>query len=176
MISPEILRRYPFFAGFSHDHLVILANAGEERFVETGTYFFHEGDTVHELYLVLQGAVGIIFEPPDRAVSHKVADQLVGDLSTEEIVVSAIGPGEIFAWSGLVPPHTTSAAVKALAPTRVIAFDCDALLEAFESDCKFGFLMMQKIATVVRGRLRDLRIESLAYMQEKTDSETKATA
>ena len=166
MISPEILRRYPFFAGFSHDNLVTLANAAEERSVETGYYFFHEDDPVHEFFLVLEGAVGVMFETPDRTVEHKVADQLSGEMSTEEVVVSVIGPGEVFAWSGLVPPHTTSAGVKALAPTRVVAFDCDELLKAFEDDCKFGFLMMQKIATVVRKRLRDMRIESLAHAIE----------
>ena len=40
MISVELLRRYPFFAGFSHDQLFVLAVAADESAVETGTHSF----------------------------------------------------------------------------------------------------------------------------------------
>jgi hypothetical protein len=49
-------------------------------------------------------------------------------------------------------------------PSLVIAFDCQKLLKEFESDCRFGYLMMQKAAQISRDRLRDLRIESLAEL------------
>jgi hypothetical protein len=56
------------------------------------------------------------------------------------------------------------AGAKALTSCRVIVFDCLALLEAFKEDCRFGFLMMEKTAQVIRGRLRDQRMESLAQV------------
>jgi hypothetical protein len=34
----------------------------------------------------------------------------------------------------------------------------------FEEDPKFGFMMMQKIAQLVRDRLNAIRIETLAYL------------
>ena len=49
---------------------------------------------------------------------------------------------------------------------RVIVFDCKELMPAFEDDCRFGYLMMQKTAQVVRDRLQGLRIESLAHTGE----------
>ncbi|NOX60824.1 MAG: Crp/Fnr family transcriptional regulator [Chloroflexi bacterium] len=162
MISPELIRRYPFFAGLTEDNLLTLANAGEDMTVEAGYVFFREGDELHHIYIVVEGAIGIVVEAPAQNVEHSLSDQLTRTYQTEEVVVSAVGPGEVFGWSGLVPPHQAVAGAKALAASRVIAFDCDELKEAFQKDCRFGFLMMQRVAQVIRERLRALRIESLA--------------
>jgi len=40
MNSIELLRRYAFFAGFSTEHLSILAKISEELPVDAGHYFF----------------------------------------------------------------------------------------------------------------------------------------
>ncbi|MCP4166680.1 MAG: Crp/Fnr family transcriptional regulator [Chloroflexi bacterium] len=163
MISPEILRRYPFFAGLTHDNLVTLANTAKEISVEQDQYLFHEGGEVRELYLVLEGAISVVMELPLQDSEHAVSDQLVGALETEAVVLSAIGPGEVFGWSGLVPPYQTMAGAKTLTSCRIVVFNCEALQKAFEDDCQFGFLMMQKVAQVIRERLRDRRMESLAH-------------
>ena len=163
MISPELIRRYPFFAGLDHEHLVTLAKVAEELNVDTGHYFFHEGEELDRLYLVIEGAVAIVIEVPAQDVEHKLSEQFTGDLKTNDIVLSAIGPGEVFAWSALVPPHAATTSGKATTPCRVIAFDGQELLRIFESDCQFGYLMIQKMAQVVRDRLRDMRTESLAH-------------
>ena len=148
MVSPELLRRYPFFAGLDMDQITILAKAAEEMRVEEGHYFFHEGDELDHFYLMVEGAVAIVIELPEQ---------------DKEVVISTIGPGEVFAWSGLVPPHQATASGKAMTSCRVVAFDCRELREEFEKDCRFGYLMMQKAAQVIRQRLRDTRIQSLAY-------------
>ncbi len=162
MISPELLRRYPVFAGLTHENIVTLANTAKELAVEEEHRFFHEGEEVHEMFLLLEGAVGIIMELPAQAVAHSVANQLTSEYETEDVVLSAVGPGEIFGWSGLVAPYETMAGAKALTSCRVVAFDCEALQDAFKSDCHFGLIMMQKTAQVIRERLRDRRMESLA--------------
>jgi CRP-like cAMP-binding protein len=164
MISPEVIRRYPFFAGLSHDRLVTLAKVAEEMDVAADHYFFHEGDQLDRLYLVMAGAVAIVAEVPTQDVAHKLSDQFTGELQTNEVVLSAIGPGEVFAWSALVPPHQATTSGKATTPSRVIVFDCIELLRIFEDDCGFGYQMIQKIAQVVRDRLRDMRTETLAHM------------
>ncbi len=164
MISPELLRRYPVFAGLTHENIVTLANAAEELTAGKEHQFFREGDQLHEMYLVVEGIVGIVMELPAKNVTHSVANQLTNEFKTEDAVLSAVGPGEIFGWSGLVAPHETMAGAKALTPCRVVAFDCTVLTEAFKSDCEFGMIMMQKTAQVIRGRLRDLRMESLAQV------------
>lgn len=162
MISPEIIRRYTFSAGLSDDQLVTLANVARELSVNAEEYLFHEGETLDKCYLVVDGEVAVVVQVPDQGVEQKVSGQLTGQIHTKDVVISAIGPGEVLAWSALVPPHHSTASAKATKPSQLIAFDCVALRKIFEEDCRFGYLMMQKMAQIVRGRLRDMRIESLA--------------
>jgi CRP-like cAMP-binding protein len=166
MISPEILRRYPFFARLSIEQLNKLAELANEEIVETDHFFFHEENELDHFYLVLEGAVAIVFELPERDVEHKISDQFLRKLKTKDVVTSTVGPGELFGWAGLVPPHCANAGAKALTPCRVIAFDRNELLKNFDEDPRFGYLMMQRTAQAISGRLRDLRIESLAYAIE----------
>ena len=162
MISSEVLRRYPFFARLSMDQLNTLAKLATEITVETDHFFFREDEELKKFYLVLEGAVAVVFELPAREVEHKVSEQFERKLQTKDVVVSTVGPGDLFGWSGLVPPHNSNAGAKALTPCRVVSFDCQELMSAFDEDCKFGYIMTQKAAQILAERLRDLRIESLS--------------
>lgn len=164
MVSPELLRRYPFFAGLDIDQITELAKVGEELAVEEEHVFFHEGEELDGFYLVVEGEVGIVMALTDRAARHTVSEQFARDLKTKDVVVSTVGEGEVFGWSGLLPPHTATAGAKVLEPGRVVTFDCTVLLPQFEDDCRFGYLMIQKAAQVIRQRLQDIRLESLAQM------------
>jgi CRP-like cAMP-binding protein len=164
MVSPELIRRYPFFAGLDYDHIVKLSKVANERSVEAGHCFFHETDDLKSVYLVLEGAVALVFEVPDQDVEQQVSGQLTGELKTKDITVSTVGTGDVFGSSGLIPPHTATATAKAITPCKVLAFDSKELLKIFEEDCRFGYIMAQKAAQVIRERLRDLRIESLAHL------------
>jgi CRP-like cAMP-binding protein len=166
MISPELIRRFPFFAGLSHDHIVALADVGEEKDLQSGTYFFHENEALDSFYLTLSGAVGIVMELPDQAIQQPISGQLMGQLKTKDVIISTVGPGDVFAWSSMVPPYKATASARALTDCRVVAFDAQALLQTFVKDCEFGYLVLQKIAQVSRDRLHHLRIESLAYASE----------
>jgi CRP-like cAMP-binding protein len=167
MVSPELIRRYPFFSGLTMDEINTLAKVASDQTVEVGHYFFREGDELTHFYIVMEGAVAIVFEVPDRDVEHKISEQLARKLKTKEVVISTVGPGEVFAWSALVSPHKATAGAKALTPCRVIAFDSRELMKSFEEDCRFGYLMMMKTAQIIRQRLYDTRIQSLAdYVTE----------
>lgn len=162
MISPEFIRRHPFFAGLSKEQIMALSKVGSEMTVEAEHYFFREGEELDHFYFVVTGKVGIVIDLPDRSVSHPISRQLLGNIETTELVVSYTGPGEMFGWSALVSPHNATSSGKALTSCQVISFDCRELRKIFEKDHQFGQLMMQKAAQVIRGRLRDMRIESLS--------------
>ncbi len=164
MISAELIRRFPFFAGLDLEQINKLAKLGSEEIVEEGTYFFHGDEEISRFYVNLEGAVGIVYEVPERNVEHKVADQFARKLKTKDIVISTVSPGEMFGWPGLIPPHKARASAKALAPCRVIAFDAAELLKEFDKDCGFGYILTQKAAQVIGNRLRDLQVESLAFV------------
>ncbi|MBN1668327.1 MAG: Crp/Fnr family transcriptional regulator [Anaerolineales bacterium] len=163
MISPEILRRYPFFAGLDYDQIVGIAQVATEENVENGAYFFHDGEQVDKFYLLVDGAVSIVIEVPDRETGSSVAGQLTGNLKMKDIVVSTVGKGSVFGWPGLIPPHEAHMGAKAVTDARVFVFDCNALLEKFEADPRFAYMLTLKAAQVMRERLRDMAIESLAF-------------
>jgi CRP-like cAMP-binding protein len=162
MISPELIRRYPFFSGLKHEQIVALAKLASEETVTEGHYFFHEEEKLDKLYLILEGAVAVIMEIPEHGTEQSVADQYTRQLRTTDVVISAVGPGEVFGISALVPPHAAMGGAKATTPCRVACFSSPELLQTFEKDCEFGYLMLQKAARVFRDRLQDMRIESLA--------------
>jgi CRP-like cAMP-binding protein len=165
MVSPELIRRYPFFSKLNNEQINSLAKAADEEILVEEHFFFREDEETHHFYLLIEGAVGIIFEVPERQVEQKLSDQFARKLHTKDILISTISPGEVFGWSGLVPPHIATAGAKTLTPCRVITFNTKELIKILEEDCRFGYIMTQKAAQVMRDRLHDLRIESLAFYQ-----------
>lgn len=148
MISPELVRRYPFFAGLNMEQITTLAKAADELSVEPGHYFFKEGEELSCFYIIYEGQVGIVVNLPSLG---------------KEVAVSTLGPGDMFGWSALVPPYETTAPAKAMTRCRVFCFDCRAIRAGFSQDWQFAYIMMERTAQIIRERLRDLRIESLAY-------------
>jgi len=162
MISPQLIRRYPFFAGLDHNYVGTLAKLADEVSVEAGHCFFGEGDELKRLHLIVEGAVAIVIGVPDRDAAQPLSGQLTGKLTTKDITVSTVGTGGVFGWSALIPPYISTASAKALTPCRAIALDCEKLRPVFEEDRNLAYLMTLKAAQIVRDRLRDTRIETLA--------------
>jgi CRP-like cAMP-binding protein len=163
MVSNELLRRFPFFAGLSQEHLSTLAKISDEVNTEADHYFFREDDKLDCVHLILEGSVGIVFRLPKRNIRHKISEQFERELKSEDVIVSTLGLGDVFGWSGIVPPFKATAGAKSLTKCRVIAIQSNELLELFEDDYRFGYLMTQKAAQVIRDRLHTLRIETLAF-------------
>lgn len=163
MVSPELLRRYSFFAGLCHEHLVSLAKVAREEAVSAGYRYFREGDELKAFYLVLEGAVGIHIAVTDPDAEHDLAGQLTGELSTKDITVSTAGSGDIFGWSALIPPVTATAGASALTSCRTVAFQAEEILQSFQRDPHFAYALTHSAAQVIRQRLRDMHIESLAF-------------
>ena len=162
MVSIELLRRYPFFAGFNNKQLADLAKIAEEVSAKAGYRFVNEGEYLTKFFIVLEGIVGIVIKVPDREMEQSLSRQITNNLLTRDVTVSTVGEGEMFGWSALVPPNISTANSKALASCRVLEFDYQALKPIIEEDCCFGHLLTLKAAQVIRGRLRDQRIENLA--------------
>ncbi|MCD6289529.1 MAG: cyclic nucleotide-binding domain-containing protein [Anaerolineae bacterium] len=146
MVSPELIRRYSFFAGLDQDEVLMLARVANEMTVDAGYWFFHEGEEISHFYIMLEGSAVIIIEA-------------VG--LDKDVVIGTAGPGDVFGWSGLIPPYTATASVQATTTCRVVAFESQALREAAEQNCHFGYTMMMKIAQIMRDRLRATRVRCL---------------
>ena len=164
MVPIELIRRYPFFAGFTQDQITDLADAANQVSAKAGYKFIKEGDRLTNFYLVLEGTMGITIKVPDREMEQSLTRQITNDLITRDVTVSTVGEGEMFGWSALVPPNLSTANAQALTPCRVLEVDYQALEPIIEEDCCFGHLLTLRAAQVIRGRLRDRRIENLAEL------------
>ncbi len=113
MISPEILRRYPFFSRFNATQLKRLAMLAEEEYVPEGTTLFERGQPARAMYLLLEGNVELYDEAQDQFDPSIKLSFYVGSVET----------GEVLGMSAVIPPYRLTATAKASTPCRMIRFD-----------------------------------------------------
>lgn len=152
MVSPEVIRRYPYFSGLSIEKINLLANLAEEVDVERDHYFHHEGEDIGAVYLILGGDVSLITPLPQQDA---------------EVVINTLSTGDVFGWTSLIPPYTAGAGAKSVTACNLIKFNAAQLRDEFETDYQFGYIMMRKIAQMARERLDAIVIETLAYQAGK---------
>ena len=164
MLAVRRIRWSPFFTGLSHDQIAHIARIAEEYEVEAGTVFFSEGDNLDTFYLVQEGTVDITIGVPDRDREHKFVDQITRNMIMEQVRVSSVGVGKMFGWSAFIPPHKSTASAIASTACRVIAINCSELHAILVDEPEFAYKLALKAAQTLRSRLRDRRIESLAFV------------
>lgn len=164
MISIELLKRYPFFASLNNGQLKYLADVGKVFEVEEGYRFFEEGYELDTFFLVDDGRIAITMEVTDHSVIQPLSNQLTNSLINKEVTVCTLGNGEIFGWSAIVPPYKSTASARAIRMSRIVAFDCTKLRPQYKEDCHFAYMMLLKASQVIRQRMRDMRMESLAFI------------
>jgi CRP/FNR family cyclic AMP-dependent transcriptional regulator len=149
MISPELLRRYSFFAGFSPKDLKDLAMAGHEQAVKAGDTPFKEGDQAEHFYFLADGEMETLI-----------------DADGENISLSTLPAGEPLGWSALIEPRVYTATVRATRACRVIAFGRAEINRLMEAPA-FAALMLRKLAEIVSRRLRDAQIQLVSLSARK---------
>ncbi|MFC1922503.1 Crp/Fnr family transcriptional regulator [Chloroflexota bacterium] len=148
MVSPEVIRRYPYFSGMSMERINLLANIAEEIEYEQDQYFHHEGEAIDKVYIIVKGEVSLVTSLPQQ---------------DKEVVINTLGAGDVFGWTSLLPPHTAGSGAKSVTNCNLVEFSASELRSKFEEDFQFGYLMMTKIAQIIRERLDSVVIETLAY-------------
>ena len=148
MISPEVLRRYPFFCCLNEDQQKAIAMVTEELHVDAGKELFLEGQPVQALYLLMEGSVDLYY-----SASSEPKDQFL---------VGEINPGEPFAISAMIEPYTFTATARVAAPSRVLRIDAKALRALCEVDCRMGYQLIKQIAAMSLERLHFARVQLAA--------------
>ncbi|MBC7354198.1 MAG: cyclic nucleotide-binding domain-containing protein, partial [Thermogutta sp.] len=113
MVSPEMLRRYPYFAKISEESLKEIAMMAEERSYPAGLQLFSEGDPADYLNIIVEGEVQIQYQLGN------------GEKRTVDTLVA----GDILVWSALIEPYKTTAIGTTSKPTKVIAIKAKPLRE-----------------------------------------------
>lgn len=149
MISPELLRRYPFFAGLTADHLRGIAMIAEEVSSPAQTLIFKEGEEAQYLYILVSGEVELLYSGGNEGA---IADAYVG----------SIVQGEVFGISAMVGPFHLTASAKSEGPVETIQIEAAGLRAMCEVDHGLGYILMQHLAQALAQRLHETRIQLVA--------------
>ena len=143
MISPEVLRRYPYFAGLNEDSLRQLAMIAEEKTVPANTVMFREGDPASHLSVILKGEVNIQYVLGD------------GEFRTVDTLVE----GDLLMWSALVEPYKATAIGTTTKETRLARIDSIKLRALCEKEPIIGYRLMTQAAKLLAHRLEGARVQ-----------------
>ncbi|GIX01283.1 MAG: hypothetical protein KatS3mg112_0220 [Thermogutta sp.] len=146
MVSPEMLRRYPYFAKISEESLKEIAMMAEERSYPAGLQLFNEGDPADYLNIIVEGEVQIQYQLGN------------GEKRTVDTLVA----GDILVWSALIEPYKTTAIGTTSKPTKVIAIKAKPLRELCDRDPMVGYQLTREIAKLLAHRLESARVQLAA--------------
>lgn len=151
MISPELLRRYPFFCCLEESQLTTLAMLSEEVTLEKGMILFKENEPLDFLYFLTEGSIDLFF-----TVNIDYNKQ------NKEYFVDEINPGEVFAISAVIGPYLATSTAKVAQNSKAIKIDAKALLGKFDHDPVLGFTILKGVTKTALERLTATRIQLVA--------------
>lgn len=151
MISPELLRRFPFFANLTEQQLASLAMIGEEVEFPAGQLVVEECQETDALYLLTEGTADIFFTIHDDKTN-----------TTRHFTVGEITAGDPFGISALLEPYEHSSSVKAQTDCRAIKLDAVQLRELVEQDPALAKVLLKQIVKAALDRLNNTRIQLAA--------------
>jgi len=158
MISPEVLRRFPLFAGQSFYMLDEIAMISNEVSVSEGDWLFHEEEDADNFYLIIEGEVSLTLFLYYKGSSKHLK------------TTSPLTKGELFGWSSLVPPHHYKMGAVAEKDSTVLVINGKALRQLFDDNPEFGYPFMKNIAEEISDRLEYKIIQVLSMVLEPTES------
>lgn len=152
MISPELLRRYPFFGHFNENQLRTLAMIGEEITLDDEQVVLEEGKPAQALFFLLEGSVDLYYtvEDPKQPTGLR------------ELPVSEINVGEPFGISALIEPHILTSTGRSSGKSRAIRFDAQALHNAMSEDPQLELILLRAMSKAALQRLHATRIQLAA--------------
>jgi CRP-like cAMP-binding protein len=150
MISPEVLRRYPYFAGLSGESLRDIAMISRLRSFEAGEELFMEGASATTMMILVSGEIDIVYELGDG--SKVIADTLVA--------------GDPLAWSSLLEPHSLTATGVAHNAGSLLEIQADELRRMCTENTDLGYVLMKEVAKTLRSRLSAMRVQVAASFPE----------
>lgn len=152
MVSPELLRRYPFFGAFTEAEIGDIAMISEEVFFQAGDTVFQVEQPALALYLLVSGSVEIWYVAVDKHEPNL----------RKEFYLSDINAGDLFGISALIEPYIYTTTALVTSATRLVRIDGAELRDLCQLDPKLEAGVMRRLAKVAMDRLHDTRVQLLA--------------
>jgi CRP-like cAMP-binding protein len=161
MVSTELLRRYPLFAGQNNYMLEEIAMLSNEVNKAEGDWLFHENEEATKLYLVLEGAVALtLFVYLNGEQQHLASSH-------------SLDKNEIIGWSSIVPPHQYKIGARAVKDSRLLEIDAVPLRQLLDDNPEYGYRFLRQVAEVISERFMLVNIQLMSMV---ADNESKPVA
>lgn len=145
-VSLTILRALPIFETLDDDCLQPLTRVAMLRKIPRHTVVLSAGDRTDNIYFVLSGALKV----------------QVSDEEGREVILSMLGPGELFGEMGVLDDHPRSATVLAVESSEVVMMGKEHFKQCLAANPDVSLFIMRNLTR--RLRLADRSIESLALL------------
>jgi CRP-like cAMP-binding protein len=142
----EFLKSIPDLQTLDNDDIDRLAQMAKRGAVKAGQPIDQQGKPAEKFYILETGRLGVTLDL-DIGVSQK------------SYVVTTIGPGDMFAWSGLVGNPNYTAGSRAMTDCTFIEWQADKLKAEFEADARLGYVVMRAVAQTIASRLRAMQLQ-----------------
>ena len=149
MVSPEILRKFPFFGFLTQALLEKVAMIAAEITVNQGDNLFEAGQPADALYLLLKGSVELCTESYDRYYKPELR---------RSYMVGEINPGEVLGVSAMISPHILNASAQATSDCDLLRLDAVRLRALMEADETMAVGLMTRVSEALSERLNYTRI------------------
>jgi CRP-like cAMP-binding protein len=140
-----LLAAHPFFSDMKAGDLATLAGCAWNEHFEAGLPIAREGRPADRFYIVRSGRVALLVHAGNRGW----------------LTVETLHDGDVLGWSWLIPPYRWQFDARAVADTRVTAFDGACLRGKCEADTRLGYDLMRRFAAELARRSRAARLQLL---------------
>jgi CRP-like cAMP-binding protein len=159
MISPELLRRYPFFGSLTDTQLKAIAMLSEEVAYEANQHIFEAGQAADRFYFLVSGSIVLYFVAENTTVPDRKKFFYVGH----------VNPEEPFGISALIEPYCYTATATTGGPSRIVSIKANDLRALYEADDRMALVLMRHVAQVAMARLHAARIELVGAYSKEND-------
>jgi len=152
MISPELLRRFPFFSFMDDKQLKAVAMIAEEKNYDNEVEIVVYNSPADKLFFLVEG----------NASYYYIVTSEHDPYYKQEYFISDFNPGEIFGISALIEPYVFTASVRAEKNCHLIEIDASALRALCEVDMQLSCGLMRAVAKAAMERLQHTRVQLIA--------------
>ena len=141
MTQHQMLSDHAFTKGLTGQQVDALAALASEVSFEAEELILTNGQHSRFFYLIHLGSVAV-------------------ELRTSAYIVciQALGPGEVFGWSALLPSHNTLFQVRAREATTALCIEGAVLKKLFDTDPVLRGEVLERALQVVAGRVRSVEL------------------
>ncbi len=143
MISPELLRRYPFFSSLDDVQVKAIATLSDEVSCAANQRIFEAGQAADRFYFLIAGSIDLYF----LVENAKMPDH------EQFLYVGHLNPEEPFGVSALIEPYHYAATAVTSSLCRILTIKADGLRALCETDERMALVLMRHLAKVAMSRL-----------------------